>query len=311
MRIVLFGCGAKATAVLQKLIDLNQEVVAVIYAETDSHENLWYECVQDITPDYLIPTFDNTCDVTDALQRLKPDVIFVVGWRYKIPKGQYSIPTKGTIVFHDSLLPRYRGFAPMNWAIINGETKTGATMFYIDEGIDSGDIIGQAEIPITEYDDAKDVETKVTKAYIGLLETYLPLIKADRVNRKPQDQRQATYCCKRIPDDGLVDWSKTTRQILNLIRGLAEPYPCAFTYMEPAKLYENKLFVLKASLDTEWNNYVGRIPGRVVGIVKGTGVCVLTGDGTLIIKEVGINGKHMRADDVIKSVKTTLKSIDK
>lgn len=311
MRVVLFGQGPKATAVLQKLIDLGQEVVGVFVADVDKHEKVNYKKPLTLAMEHFIPDHYRGGSDEKVLRELMPDIIFVVGWRYKIPKEQYSIPSKGTIVFHDSLLPKYRGFAPTNWAIINGETKTGATMFYIDEGIDSGDIIGQAEIPITLDDDAKTVETKVTSAYVGLLETYLPLIKADRVNRKPQDGRQATYTCKRIPEDGLIDWGKSTRKILNLIRGTTDPYPGAFTY-----LHDNnklcKLMIWKASLDGEWKDYVGRIHGRVVDIIKGRGVVALTGGGTILIEEVSIgNGDHVRADEIIKSIKITLSPIDK
>ncbi len=199
----------------------------------------------------------------------------------------------------------------MNWAIINGESMTGATMFYIDEGIDSGDIIGQGEFPIMEVNDAKDIETKMTQVYLGLLTTYLPLIRLDKVPRVPQNHCQATYTCKRIPSDGLIDWGKMPMQIYNLIRGLTEPYPGAFTYLHDNKK-SRKLFIWKASLDTECKYYVGRVSGRVVNIIRGKGVRVMTGFGTLIVEEVGFeDGKHIRADGVIKSIKTTLSSIDK
>jgi methionyl-tRNA formyltransferase len=311
MRVVLFGCGAKATAVLDKLLELKQDVVGVVYSELDKHENYNYTLPENVARDCDIAVLSSQFkDKVGWIRKLNPDVIFVVGWRYKIPREQYSIPPKGTIVFHDSLLPKYRGFAPMNWAIINGETETGATMFYIAEGVDSGDIIAQAEIPITLLDDAKTVETKVTKACVGLLETYLPLIKLDKVHRTPQYDRFATYTCKRVPSDGLIDWNKTTMQLYNFVRGLADPYPGAFTYLQDNKS-PRKLFVWKADLDTEYNVYIGRVCGRVVDIIKGRGVRVLTGDGTLIIEEVSFeNGNRVRADEIIKSITTTLVSLD-
>ncbi len=312
MKVILFGCGRKAIAVLDKLIELGENVVGVVYSDVDAHENVDSKIIQSLLQQRNVKAFyGNSGDVTGKLKEIDPDVIFVVGWRYKIPREQYLIPSKGTVVLHDSLLPKYRGFAPMNWAIINGETKTGATMFYIADEIDSGDIVGQAEIPITEYDDAKTVETKVTQAYLGLLTIYLPLIKLNKVQRTPQNRTQATYTCKRIPSDGLIDWSKMHWQVYNFIRGLADPYPGAFTYLRDNKTLR-KLMVWKAILDIEGKNYVGCVPGRVVDIIKGVGVRVLTGYGTLIIEEVGFeDGKKVLADEVIRSIKTTLFAIDK
>jgi len=314
MRIVLFGCGAKATVVLQKLLDLKEDVVGMIHADVDKHEVVTYQQPWQLALENDITLYTREDNLVSLFKDINPDAIFVVGWRYKIPKEQYSIPQKGTIVFHDSLLPKYRGFAPMNWAIINGEIKTGVTMFYIADEVDSGDIIGKAEIPITEYDYAKDVETKITQSYLGLLTAYLPLIILDKVKATSQDHTQATYTCKRIPADGLIDWSKTSMQVYNLIRGLTEPYPGAFTYLHDNKS-PRKMFIWKASLDTEYKQYVGRVPGRVADIIKGKGVRVLTGFGSLIIERVGFEfgstERDLQADEVIKSIKTTLSGLDK
>jgi methionyl-tRNA formyltransferase len=313
MRVVLFGCGSKATAVLKKLIELKEDVVGLVYSELDAHELDDYgKTPQKLALKKNIAVlYRDFPDITGWLRKLQPDVIFVVGWRYKIPKEQYSIPSKGTIVFHDSLLPKYRGFAPMNWAIINGEIKIGATMFYIADEVDSGDVISQREFPISEFDNAKDVEYKMTQAYIDLLTTQLPLIKLDKVHRVPQVHNQATYTCKRVPEDGLIDWNDKSIRIHNLIRGLTEPYPGAFTYLHDGKNPPRKMFIWKSSIDDDFKRYVGRIPGRVVETIKGKGVKVLAGYGTLIVEEVGfVNGQMVRADDVIKSIKTTLNPID-
>ncbi|KKL85181.1 hypothetical protein LCGC14_1957280, partial [marine sediment metagenome] len=236
------------------------------------------------------PLLDIVKKVEEHVYNIKPDIIFVAGWRYKIPKEQYSIPSKGCIVFHDSLLPKYRGFAPMNWAIINGEKQIGATMFYIADEIDSGDVITQRSVDVELLDTAESLEKAIAKFYTDMLEGILLVIESGQVNRRPQDHSKATYTCKRTPEDGLIDWRQSSMQIYNLIRGLSYPYPNAFTYLNGKKIY-----IGKAKLN-ESKNYVGRIAGKVVAIVEGKWIEVLTGDGSLIVK----------TDGLIKSIKTTL-----
>jgi len=311
MRVVLFGGKNRGSEVLYKLLALQEEVVGLFHFEEDPHEKVWYEKVQDISTLKGIPSFKHgstsKSDATCILKSLKPEVIFVVSWRYMIPREQYSIPSKGCIVFHDSLLPKYRGFAPTNWAIINGEKKTGVTMFYIAEQVDAGDIIAQKAIDIDISDNAETLDRKITSLYIEVLEENLPLIAAGKSPRIPQDHSRATYACKRIPEDGLIDWTKPTRQIYNLIRGLVDPYPGAFTFVK-AGADAGKLYIWSASLESERESYVGRIPGRVTEIVNGKGVKVLTGDGTLIVQDVqlGSSQTKRRADQIIRSIKTTL-----
>ncbi len=300
MKIVLFGGGNKATAVLEELIALKQDVVGVIYMYEDEHENIWYKRVQDLAKENNIPTYYRKDDIKVILNKLNPDIVFVVGWRFKISKEQYSIPPKGTIIFHDSLLPKYRGFAPMNWAIINGEKETGATMFYIAEGIDCGDIISQKRILISNNDDARGLNYKVTITYKELIREYFNL-SAIELKGKQQNHQEATYCCKRVPDDGLIDWGKSSWEIYNLIRGLAYPYPNAFTWYGG-----NKYYIREAELFDDDKTYSGRIIGRVVEIIKDKGIIVLTGDGAILIKTINYKSVNYSADELIKSVKATL-----
>lgn len=300
MRIVLFGAGNKGSQVLKKLIELKQDVVGVFYLDEDAHETIWYDKIKDIADDCDIPRFQhNNKHTKELIYNLHPDVIFAVGWRYKISKDIYSIPPKGTIVFHDSLLPKYRGFAPMNWAIINGEKETGATMFYIADDIDSGDIIEQKSLKIGINDTAKTIESEITNIYLQMLKTTLPLIEKNLIYKSNQKHYLATYTCKRVPEDGLIDWTKSSWEIYNLIRGLSYPYPNAFTYLNG---YELK--ILKAKLG-ENKPYIGRICGRVINIIKGVGVEVLTGDGSIIIEQVKDNNGEFRADEHITSIKDT------
>lgn len=230
------------------------------------------------------------------------DLIFVISWRYLIPITLAEKSRLGCIVFHDSLLPRYRGFAPTVWAMVNGENQTGVTMFHLAEAMDAGDIIDQVAIQIGSDDTIREVMDKVTEAYLYLLEKNLPLIKTGRAPRKPQDQSLATYTCKRMPKDNEIDWSATTDAVYNLIRAVTRPYPGAFTW------YNNrKLTVWSASPLRDNLRYVGRIPGRVVEIRRGEGVVVLTGDGRLLIKSVQMEGEREKhADELITSITSQL-----
>jgi len=258
-----------------------------------------------------IPVFKhgtiNKDDTTKILIKLQPDLILVVGWRYMLCKEQYSIPSKGCIVIHDSLLPKYRGFAPMNWAIINGEKSTGATMIYIADEVDAGDIIAQKTVAIDILDNANTLDARIISLYLELISENLPLIASGKAARVPQDHTQATYTCKRTPEDGVIDWSKSASEIYNLIRGLTDPYPGAFTYLKTGSRLE-KLYVWRAALDNENKRYVGCIPGRVTQILRGRGVRVLTGDGTVVIEDVQRANQQskVKADEIINSIKITL-----
>lgn len=305
MNILLFGGKNKGTAVLNKLLEMKYGVVGLVYFDTDRHERIWYEKPEHAASGNNIPTIYYK-DIYENIKALRNfDLIIVAGWRYKIPKDIYSIPPKGCVVLHDSLLPKYRGFAPMNWALINGETETGVTLFHIVEEIDAGDIIGQKSVEIKLDDYALSLDNKLTNLYGELIEEYIPLIESGDAPRTKQLHSEATYCCKRIPSDGRIDWSKSSLEIYNKIRGLSYPYPCAFSYVSPKRLGE-KIHILNSEIDSDNAIYVGSVPGRVFEIIKGKGVKVLTGNGSLVINTVLYMGDMVSADQVIKSVKDTL-----
>lgn len=230
------------------------------------------------------------------------DLMFAVSWRYMIPPDVYRRPRQGTFVFHDSLLPAYRGFAPTVWAILNGEDHTGVTLFEIAEEVDSGDIVDQQRVPIGAEDSIADVMERVTQAYLDLLERNLERLLDGSAPRQPQDHSRATYTCKRMPDDNRIDWSASTRDIYNLIRAVSQPYPGAFGY-----LGERKVRIWSAQAFTDYHHYVGKVQGRVVEVRPGNGTVVLTGDGALLLKQVQLDGDAIAcASDVLTSPSQTL-----
>ena len=158
-------------------------------------------------------------------------LMFVVSWRYLIPKRIYSRSRLGTFVFHDSLLLEYRGFSPTVWAIIYGTNHTGVILIEIAEGTDAGDIVDQKAVPIGPDEPIAAVIENVTQTYLALLERNLEALSKGTVPRHPQNHQSATYTCRFFPEDHRIDWTASSAAIYNLIRAVGAPYPGAFTQL--------------------------------------------------------------------------------
>jgi len=172
----------------------------------------------------------------EQIKRWHPDLMLVLGWYFMIPtKVRESVPL-GCAGIHASLLPKYRGGAPITWAIINGETQTGITFFYMTEGVDNGAIIAQERFSIEDNDNCATVYEKATLASIKVLHEYLPQIATGTAPHISQDESQATYSPQRKPEDGLIDWSWNQKRIRDFIRAQTHPYPGAFTYIGEKKV---------------------------------------------------------------------------
>jgi methionyl-tRNA formyltransferase len=226
------------------------------------------------------------------------DYLIAIKWHHLIPE-ELVANVKQLIVFHASLLPKHRGFAPVNWPIILGEKQSGVTMFFAAAEVDAGDIIDQVEFEITEADDAGTVDARVSHIVPEMLVKNLQLIDQGKVTATPQDHSKATYCSWRGPEDGQIDWSMPAKKIRNLIRGLTHPYPGAFTYYEGKKLY-----CWQAELRQD-RLYRGFVPGKIDRIVKNTGVSVICGDGkTIFLTMVQLAGDEERnPSEFIKKIK--------
>lgn len=172
----------------------------------------------------------------DTVKDLNPDLIVVIGWYYMIPASIRKAAPKGCVGMHASLLPKYRGGAPLVWAIINGEKKTGLSFFYLEDGVDNGDIIAQHEIEITETETIKDIIDKVTASAIEITREFIPKLANGTAPRIKQDETKATTVPQRKPDDGLIDWNWDIKRIKNFIRAQTKPYPGAYTIIEGKKI---------------------------------------------------------------------------
>jgi methionyl-tRNA formyltransferase len=232
---------------------------------------------------------------------LSIDLMMTVNWRYMIPPSIYRRARLGTFVFHDSLLPAYRGFSPTVWAMLNGEDHTGVTLFEIAEDVDTGPIVDQNLISIGSEDTIAEVTERVTNAYLDLLEKNLPGLLSGTAGRTLQDHSKATFTCKRLPEDNLINWFAPSAAIYNLIRAVTFPYPGAFTYLN------GRLLRVWTAQKLDYPRYVGAIPGRVVQVIPDQGTVVLTGDGALLIKRVQYDGEDaVCANTVLNSLSQTL-----
>lgn len=217
----------------------------------------------------------------DLIKKSELDFLLVFGWRTLIDPAVNKYLKFGSVAAHHSLLPLYRGFAPMQWAIINGEKETGVTLFLINDGeVDSGKIIMQKRIPVLTEDYALDVYEKATKCTIEICLEFFENYRNNKITLTDQDESKATYCCKRTPGDGKIDWTKDSNEIYNLIRALAYPFTGAFCS------FGETCFHIRKAIQGDSNNkkFTGIIPGRVIKI-SNEGIEVLCGNGSILIKE--------------------------
>ena len=266
------------------------------------HEPKYFDRIQNIAKSHQARFFEATNVAHEKFAELwdsvKPDIIFLVSWRYLIPMDIADRANIACIVFHDSLLPAYRGFSPTCWAVINGESQTGVTMFHLAEEVDSGDIIDQVAVPIKPDDTIKEITESVTQKYLSLLAKNLPLVINGQAPRIPQDHSLATFTCRRIPDDNEIDWICSALSIYNLIRGVTHPYPGAYTWFKG-----RKLIVWSARRPVKQHTFVGCVPGAILGVNKGKGVVVLTGNGQILINFVQLEGQQqVCAADILYSL---------
>lgn len=307
MRIALLCATRRGYLFLKKLTELLPQCQLVVFS---FREEAWEPAFLDDIRELTVASGGQLFEATQVgsprwskfWKSTSVDLMFVVSWRYMIPATVYRRPRLGTFVFHDSLLPQYRGFAPTVWAIINGETHTGVTLFEIADEVDAGDIVDQQRIPIGMDDSIAVVMERVTQAYLDMLERNLDKLMDRSAPRYPQDHSRATYTCKRTPDDNRIDWTASSRSIYNLIRAVSAPYPGAYTHLSGQRIR-----VWAARELANAHQHVGRIVGRVVERRPGEGSVVLTGDGALLLTQVQLEGGDIvSAAEVLDSVSQTL-----
>ena len=231
-------------------------------------------------------------EFVEQLRYYEPDLIAVTAFGQILSEPILEMPKYGCINVHGSLLPKYRGAAPMQWSIIDGEKVTGITTMYMAKGLDSGDMLLKAEVEITDEDTFATIHDKMAVTGANLLLDTLDQLEAGTLERIPQDHDAATYAPMITKETGHIDWSKNRQDIINLIRGL-NPVPAAYTIYEEEVLKIFGAVISDVQADDAAN-------GEIVAVVK-KGFVVKCGDGCLLITEVQARGgKRMMTDAYLR-----------
>jgi methionyl-tRNA formyltransferase len=260
-------------------------VINVLYADVESY------CKEKKIPCLVMTKGMKDPILLDEIKSWQADIFLVVGWYHLIPKSWlYLAPVYG---LHASLLPDYSGGAPLVWAIINGEKKTGITLFKFDTGVDDGPIVDQAETEINDDDDIASLYSRIEELGLNLIIKNIPLIAKGETNLKIQKERNRRIFPQRRPEDGLIDWKKSANDLYNFIRAQTRPYPGAFTYFNGKVLR-----VWRTSIVAPLNICLESI--SIGQIIPNTDkILIKTGDGILELLEVSyednnIYGKAIR-----------------
>ena len=236
MRAVVFAYHDVGVYCLKALLAAGIQVELVVTHQDDPNENVWFGsviqlCTEQHIP-YITPSAAELNNLIPQLQAIAPDYIFSFYYRNMIPAEILACAKIAALNMHGSLLPKYRGRAPVNWAILHGETKTGASLHVMEVKPDAGDIVGQSEVSIGPNETATEVFAKVSQAAVKVMQAVLPELILGHLPRKPNNLAQGSYFGGRKPADGQIHWNQTAAQVHNLVRAVAPPYPGAFTDWE-------------------------------------------------------------------------------
>ena len=246
-RAVVFAYHNVGVRCLKVLLAQGIEVPLVVTHDDDPGEAQWFGSVASTAREYgiatIMPEHPNAADVVARIAALAPDFLFSFYYRRMLGAALLALPPHGALNMHGSLLPKFRGRAPVNWAVMAGERETGATLHYMTVRPDGGDIVAQTAVPILPDDSAREVFDKVTVAAEMTLDRVLPALVSGNAPRTPQDLSRGSYFGGRSPEDGIIDWHRDAITIHNLVRAVAPPYPGAFTAVGgvPARILRTRV----------------------------------------------------------------------
>lgn len=289
MKIVFMGTPDFAVGTLEALIQAGHELIGVV-TQPDKPKGrgktLMATPVKEVALKHQIPVYQpqkvRETEFTENLRRLAPDVIVVAAFGQIITKEILEIPRYGCINVHASLLPAYRGAAPIQWAVINGEKESGVTIMQMDEGLDTGDMIDKVVVPLAEDETGGSLFDKLSQAGAGLCVKVLKDLEEGKAVREKQPEESTTPYARMIDKKmGSIDWEKPAKEIEQLIRGL-NPWPSAYT-----RLQGKTLKIWKAEVLLEHSQ---EAPGQITEVTKDS-IVVQTGQGRLKILELQLEGK--------------------
>ncbi len=233
MHAVVFAYHDVGVNCLKALLHADIQIDLVVTHQDDPNENVWFGSVAKLCEEkniaYLTPNANQLMDLVPQIQKLAPDYLFSFYYRHMIPTELLACAKIAALNMHGSLLPKYRGRAPVNWAILHGETETGATLHVMEAKPDAGDIVGQSAVSIGPNETATEVFGKVSQAAVTVMNQVLPELVQGYIPRKPNLLALGSYFGGRKPADGQILWQQTAKQVHDLVRAVAPPYPGAFT----------------------------------------------------------------------------------
>ncbi|QUH26214.1 methionyl-tRNA formyltransferase [Serpentinicella alkaliphila] len=303
MKVIFMGTPDFAVPCLEMLINEKYNVIGV-FTQPDKPKGrgnkVLYTPVKEIALKNNLEVFQpiklRDSEYVELIRKMKPDVIVVVAYGQILPKEILDIPPYGCINVHASLLPKYRGAAPINWAIIDGEKVTGVTTMYMDVGLDTGDMILKGEIEIGEDETAEELHNRLSILGAKTLKETLEEFKKGNINRTKQNHDESTHTQKISKDLGQIDWTNPAEEIRNLVRGLI-PWPTAYTSYKG-----NMMKIFKARVEKGHTNN----PGEIID-VNNKGIFIATGKDILIVEELQFSGgKRLAVKDYLRG-----NSIDK
>lgn len=313
MRIVFMGTPDFAVPSLRALVEAGHEVLSVI-TQPDRPRGrggkVSFSPVKEAALDLGLPVYQparvRRPEAVETIRELRPDLLAVVAFGQILPPAVLELPRLGSINVHASLLPRYRGAAPIHWAVINGDTETGVTTMWMDAGLDTGDMILKDVTPIGPDETVGDLHDRLAVIGAGLLAETIRRVETGTAPRLPQDPALATLAPMIRPEHELIDWTRPSAEIHNHIRGM-NPWPVAYSCLGGTriKIWRSVLDGQTSVLDGQaaaqaagrWPTQPS-VPGRVIGVSSNRGILVETGSGAIALNEVQPeNSRRMKAED--------------
>lgn len=297
MKIVFMGTPEFAVPTLEKLIE-KHEVVAVV-SQPDKPKGrgkkILFTPIKEVAVKNNIPVYQpiklRDEEFVKQLKKIEADLFVVVAYGQILPESVLSMPKYGCVNVHGSLLPKYRGAAPIQWSIIEGEKVTGITIMYMAKKLDAGDMILKKEVIIKDNDTYGTLHDKMSLVGSDALLEAIDLIQNGKAERIKQDDSLSTYAEMIKKETGLIQWNKSSKDIINLIRGL-NPAPCAYTF------YDSQMFKIFSAQEV---NFDKGCCGEIIDVNIKQGFVVKTGDSAVLIKEIQAKGgKRMSCADYIR-----------
>lgn len=310
LKVLFMGTPDFAATILEEILAAYSVLGVVTQPDKPKGrgKELVYSPVKELALKHDLPVYQpikvKEPEFLEEVEKLQPDVIVVAAFGQILPKALLDIPKHGCINVHASLLPKYRGAAPIQYSVIDGEKETGITIMYMDIGLDTGDIILQDVVPISAKETGGSLFDKMAEQGAASIIKALKQIEAGEVNRIPQDNEKATYVKMISKEMGRLDFTKSAIQLERLIRGL-NPWPSAYTFLDgkSLKFWQAETEDISEGQKLEFEGYT---PGTVVE-VRNNELVIMTGEGLLVVKELQLEGKkRMPADAFLRGVSITV-----